>query len=247
LRVGTLVLQNDLRHPVMLAKEWATLDLLSGGRAELGIGAGGSWPPDFATSGIPFDPPKTRVARLEECLPVLRQCFAEGPFDFDGQYYQLARHESWPKPVQSPLPILIAGAGPRMLKLAAEQAEIVAILPRLVPTGDGFHENDVSDAVFAAKAARVRQWAGARADAIEFNVLIQVLDVTNDRAGAIARLKAEHGFDDDLIASPMCLIGSVAEIVERIHQIRETTGMSYFVVRGDIDPFVPVIKELAGR
>lgn len=132
IHLGTLVWQNDLRHPALLMKDIATLDVLSEGRFEIGIGAGGSFPPDFVWTGIPFDPPATRVARLEECVAVLKGLAAEGPFSFTGEYFTFDAYEAWPKPFQQPMtPLLIAAGGKRMLRLAAREADIVALLPAM--------------------------------------------------------------------------------------------------------------------
>ena len=122
LRVGTIVLDNDFRHPAMLAKEAATLDVLTDGRFELGIGAG--WMlADYARTGIPFDPPGVRIARLTEAIHIIKRCFEGGPVTFKGEYYQVEELDGFPPPVQQPrVPILIAGSRPRMLRLAARRS-----------------------------------------------------------------------------------------------------------------------------
>src|SRR5262245_61605485 len=139
LRIGTFVLQNDLRHPALVAQETATLDVLSDGRFELGLGAGGSWLPDYEQTGIPFDPPATRVARLEEGLSVIESLFGAGPTSFAGRHYTFTEFDALPKPIQQPHPpILIGGGGRRMLSLAAREANIVSILPTMLPVGGQF-------------------------------------------------------------------------------------------------------------
>ena len=133
LRVGTLVLGNDYRHPVMVAKEAATLDVLSNGRFELGLGAG--WMlSDYRRSGMPFDRPGIRVSRLEESITVIKGLLGPGPFSFEGTYYRISDLDGYPKPVQQPkLPILVGGGGRRMLKIAAREADIIALHPSLAP------------------------------------------------------------------------------------------------------------------
>jgi probable F420-dependent oxidoreductase len=250
LRIGTLVLQNDLRHPTMLAMEAATLDVLSGGRFELGIGAGGSYLPDFEWTGIPFDPPGTRVSRLEESIEVLKGLFGPDPFTHSGKYFTIRDFQSMPKPVQQPrLPLLIAGGGNRVLRLAAKHATIVGLLPRMVPEGGSYDMNDISLEGYAAKTKYVLDHAGDRGPDLEFNILIQQVIVTDDREAEIARLKREGPHPTDAwFDSPMVYVGSVEEIVAKLRHIREATGASYFAVfELNLETFAPIVAELAGR
>jgi probable F420-dependent oxidoreductase len=131
LRVGSLVFDNDYKHPAILAKEAATIDLLSDGRLELGIGAG--WMrTDYDQLGLPYDPPAVRVDRFEEALQVIKQCFTGEQFTFHGEHYRISDYASWPKPVQQPRPpLLIGGGGKRVLSIAAREADIVGINPNL--------------------------------------------------------------------------------------------------------------------
>jgi probable F420-dependent oxidoreductase len=248
IRIGTLVYQNDLRHPALLGMETATLDVLSGGRFELGIGAGGSSPPEFNEIGIPLDPPVTRVDRLAETLPVLKRIWANEEFSSSGRFFSFENYTGHPKPLQEPHPpILIGAGGKRMLRLAAEHADIVALLPAMLPEG-GF-DDAISMEAFAEKAELVRVLAGERADAIELNMLVQMFGVTDDRDGEIARRKAATRIEDDgWFASPMVYIGSVEAIVDRMIEVRERTGISYFAVfEPMMEEFAPVVQALAGR
>ncbi len=139
IRFGTLVLQNPLRHPALHAMEAATIDLLSDGRFELGMGAGGSLMSDFEQTGIPFDPPGFRAGALEESVHVVKSLLRGETLTFDGTYYQFSDFELFPKPVQPHVPLLIGAGGPRMLRLAAREADIVSILPLMRPHGGDFH------------------------------------------------------------------------------------------------------------
>lgn len=240
IRLGTLVLQNDLRHPALLMKDVATLDLLSGGRVELGIGAGGSYPPDFQWTGIPFDPPKTRVARLEETIQVLKGLASEDAFSYSGDFFTVDTYDAWPKPVQRPnVTLLIAAGSPRMLRLAAQEADIVALLPTMQGGGSTFGD-DIALEDFARKAEHVRRLAGDRASTIEFNILVQMLVITNDTEAEIARLMTEHEMTDrGWFESPMVFVGSVEEIATKMLRVREVVGASYFAV------FEPMMEDCA--
>src|SRR5665213_225617 len=126
LRIGTFVLGNDYKHPVVVAREMASLDLLSDGRVELGIGAG--WmTADYEKAGIPLDRPGVRIARLAESIKIIKGLFAPGPFTFHGEYYQVTELDGMPKPVQQPLPFFVGGGAPKILALAAREADIIGI------------------------------------------------------------------------------------------------------------------------
>lgn len=250
LRIGTLVWQNDLRHPALVAQEAATLDVLSGGRFELGIGAGGSFPPEYEWTGIPFDPAAVRVSRLEESVRVLKGLAAGDPFTFRGEYYAFAGYQAHPKPIQRPHPpLLIAAGGRRMLRLAAREADIIGLLPSMSAPGGGFAENEASLDAFATKVAFIRDIAGERFASIELNILIQMLKVADDRDTAIDTLRAEHEITDAAwFDSPMVYVGSVEEITGRMRAVRDRIGVSYFVVfEPFMEEFAPVVAALKGR
>lgn len=249
LRIGTLVWQNDLRHPALLAKEAYTLDVLSGGRFELGIGAGGSFPPEFDWIGVPMAPGPERVARLEEAIRILKAVASEGPVTVEGEQYTIREYEGHPKPVQRPCPPLHIGAGgPRMLRLAAREADIIGLLPSLGDTTT-FDEREVGPEAFDEKVAQVRDAAGESFDAIELNILIQGLAVSDNRDAAIQRLKDERGFEhDQWFNSPMVFFGDVDHIVEQMQARRERNGISYYAVfEHQIDEFAPIVARLAGQ
>jgi len=239
--VGTLVLNNDFRHPALLAREAATLDLLSDGRLELGLGAGHA-APEYAEVGLPFDPPAVRVARLEESVRILRRLFDGATVTVDGRHYRLTDHHLFP--VRRPR-LLVGGNGDRVLRLAATEADIVGFtgLGRTRPDGQR-HDVEWDEASVDAKVAVVRAAAGPRLPELELNVLVQHIAVTDDREQAVAPIAAFTGVDPAvLLASPYLLVGSVSQIVEQLHHARERWGFTYYVTR-DADATAPVIDRL---
>jgi probable F420-dependent oxidoreductase len=247
LRFGQLVLQNDLRHPALLAKDIATLDVLSDGRMELGLGAGGSYPPDFDWTGIPFDPAPTRVARLEEAIPVLKGLFAEGTYSFTGAYFTITDYDGLPKPVQKPHPpILIGAGGSRMIRLAAREADIIGLLPAMGPSGADFAIEEMTVAGLRAKVDYIRSIAPERFDGIEFHSLTQVFKLTDDRRTEIDALKTEWQPDSpEWQDSPFVLVGSVDSIADELRGYRESLGFTYYTVRDHMmEDFAPIVARL---
>src|SRR5689334_20910954 len=172
LRVGSLVFDNDFRHPVMLAKESATLDVLSGGRLELGMGAG--WmKPEYEQAGIPFEKPGVRIEKLEESVKIVKGLFADGPVNFAGRHYTITGLEGSPKPVQRPRPpIHIGGGGQRLLTLAAREADIVGFIPRARPDGKSQDVTDGTPEALEQKLTWVREAAGARFADLELGIVV---------------------------------------------------------------------------
>ncbi len=250
LRVGTLVLDNDYRHPVVTAKEMATLDLLSEGRLELGIGAG--WmASDYEQSGIPMDPPGVRVDKLAEAIAILKGLFAPGPFSFQGEHYTVTELDGEPKPAQAPHPPLILGGGaPRMLRLAAREADIVGINPAL--RSGKVDAETARDGVAAAtdrKVELIREAAGDRYADLELNMLVLGTVVTDDRASTIEAFAPAFGLSpEELGAFPHALIGTVDQVAEDLISRRERWDVSYVVVQGPeaMDALAPVVAKLAG-
>jgi probable F420-dependent oxidoreductase len=250
LRVGALVWDNDYRHPVVLAKELATLDVLSQGRLELGLGAG--WmATDYEQAGLPYDRPGVRIDRMVEGLHVIRQAFAEGPFDFQGQHYTITGYDGQPKPVQQPCPpVLIGGGGPRMLTVAAQHADIVGINAnmRAGVVGPDAFESMTAESV-DDKVAWVRTQAGDRVHSIEWNIRAFLVNVTDRPDPAIDALAGALSVSPDLVRhSPFALIGPPEALVEALLERRQRWGFSYVIVGADdVDSFAPVVAELAGR
>ncbi len=252
LRISSWVFCNDFRHPVVLYKEAATLDLLSGGRFELGIGAG--WlKSEYDMGGLPFDPPVQRVARMEETVRIIKGLAADGPFSFAGEHYRINALEGMPKPVQQPHPPLyIGGGGKRLLSFAAREADIVGLAAKALPEG-GLDVLDITAAAVRRKLRWVRKAAEEAARDPELNILIFVLDITDDRRGAAERHAAEFpGLTaDDILASPHALIGTPAQIADDLRQRRAEYGLSYIVINTGVDEhreqFAPVVAFLAGE
>jgi probable F420-dependent oxidoreductase len=249
LRVGTFVLDNDYRHPVVLAKEAATVDLLSGGRLELGIGAG--WrKEEYDRAGIAFEPGRLRVERLEEAVAVLKGLWSGEPFSFSGRHYQVAGMEGRPLPARAGgPPLFIGGGGPRLLALAGHHADIVGLAPRA--RRDGVLELDISTDATEAKLAAVRSAAGERFAGLEVNVLILVVEVTDDRARRQQRAEELAGrwgmAPEAVLASPHVVLGSVAQAAEHLCAARERYGISYVTVpEPALSSFAPVVDRLAG-
>jgi probable F420-dependent oxidoreductase len=249
LRVGTLVLDNDFRHPVVLAKEAATVDLLSEGRLELGLGAG--WMrDDYDQSGIAYDPPATRVERLAEAIAVLKQLWSDGPTDHKGPHYTLAAATGFPLPSSRPHPTLIVGGGSRkVLGLAAREADIVGVNPRLT---EGFYgPQAIASAApeyYDERLAWVRQAAGARFDSLEIQSLTFVVQVVPNGAELIEQMAPGVGMTPEQAAeSPAALVGSVDELVETLERRRRRWSMNYWVVHeAEMEAFAPVVARLAG-
>ena len=251
LRVGTLVLDNDYRHPVLLAKEAATLDLLSGGRFELGIGAG--WlREEYRRAGMPFDAPGVRVGCLEESLKVLKGLLAGGPVELAGAHYTVAGLEGFPPPVQRPHPPILVGAGSRrMLGIAGRDADIVGILPRALPDGTISEAlSERSPEAVAEKVGWVREAAGDRFDRVELS-MVATVRVAADQVAAAERVAAEEGWAgaaEQVLEMPSVFLGPVERIVDQLHARRERYGFSYHVVPdGAMEAVAPVVERLAGR
>jgi len=250
LRAGALVFDNDYKHPVVLAKELATMDVLSDGRVEIGLGAGWMMS-DYEQMGMQYDRPGIRVDRFVEGLAVIKGAMAAGPFSFQGDHYTISNYDGLPKPVQAPCPpILIGGGGKRVLSIAARQADIVGVNASL-------HAGVVGPEAIATMTAEstvekvqiVADAAGDRLDHIEMNIRAFFVSVTDDRVSQIKAMAEMIGVDPAMVeASPFALIGSPAKIVEDLLARRERYGFSYVIVgSGEIEDFAPVVAELAGK
>ncbi len=250
LRVGALVWDNDYKHPLVLAKELATIDVLSDGRLEIGIGAG--WMrSDYEQAGIPYDRPGVRIDRFEEALAIIKGLMSPDLYSFTGRHYTVTEHDGRPKPLQRPHPpILIGGGGRRVLSIAAREADIVGI-------NGSMHAGVIGPEAIATmtaeavdeKVAVVREAAGERLASIEVNVRVFMVNVTDDRAAAVEFLATALHVEQRMVEeTPFALIGSPAKLVEDLLARRERWGMSYVVVGADdVERFAPVVEQLTGR
>jgi probable F420-dependent oxidoreductase len=250
LRVGALVFDNDYKHPLVLAKELATMDVLSEGRLEIGLGAG--WMvSDYEQSGIPYDRPGVRVDRFVEGIAVVKGCLAPGPFSFAGDHYTITDYDGRPDPVQSPPPLLIGGGGPRVLRIAAREADIVGVNATLTSgaVDQSTYASMTAEAV-EDKVAIVRDAAAAagRLDAIEMNIRTFMVFVTDDVPKALDTLSEFTGAPADVIAeSPFALVGPPSKLIDELRKRRERWGFSYVIVgQNDVEAFAPVVAALAG-
>jgi probable F420-dependent oxidoreductase len=249
LRVGSYVFGNDFWHPAVLAREAATIDLLSDGRLELGIGTG--WEqPDYEQRGILKDSPGTQVSRFEEAVQVIKGLLGEQPLTFAGKHYTINGYNMLPKPVQHPRPpLLIGGGGRRMLALAVREAEIVGINPVMTPTGAPMTAQATDGQI-----AWVRELAGTRLNDLEMNNIVLAVRISEDRQAAAEQLNRdyptwEHGLSvAEMLESPYLLFGTIGQIVEQLQERRERYGISYLTFYGEhhLDLCAPIVARLAG-
>ncbi len=249
LRVGALVWCNDYRHPVTFAAEMSTLDLLSDGRLELGIGAG--WmKTDYEQAGMTYDRPGVRIERMIEAVDVMKGLFADGPFSFEGEHYNINDMDLLPKPVQKPHPpFLIGGGGPRMLRTAGRLADIVGVNANLA--SGVIDTSTISDAVaerFVEKIGWVKDGAGDRFDQIELNIRTFFVVFTDNPEESAAAMAPGLGMEpSQALESPLALIGDTNRMADVCRERRETYGFNYVTVgAGEIEEFAPVVAELAG-
>ncbi len=249
LRIGSMVFANDYRHPVVLAKEAATIDVLSGGRLEFGLGAG--WmSEDYRTAGIPMDRPGVRIDRLEEALQIVTALWDDGPVDFTGTHYRIDGLEGLPKPAQRPRPpIVVGGGGPRVLGLAARYADIVALNPNLrAGVIDAQAGPSATAEATEAKIAHIREQAGDRFDQLELQTRIHLAIVTDDRDSILEAFADGFGVTPEQARhTPHALVGTVEQIVDDLVERRERFGISTIGISASaLDDLAPVIDRLAG-
>ena len=249
IRLATLVLANDFRNPVVLAKELATLDVVSNGRLEWGLGAG--WKTtDYERTGIALDRPGIRIERLGEAITVMKQCFADGEFSFTGEHYRIAGLDGLPKPRQRPHPpLMIAGGGPKVLGLAAREADIVGINLSLASGNlDAAAGASGSPAATDAKLAAVRGAAGDRFDDLVLQSRIHMVLPTDERAALIESMAPGFSLTPaEAAAMPHVLVGTVDEMCDDIRRWRDRWGISYVTWSADaLETMAPVVERLAG-
>ena len=249
LRIGALVLCTDYTHPVVIAKQAATVDLLSEGRFELGLGAG--WmTTDYEQSGIPLDRAGIRIARLEEAVQVIDGLWGGEPCTFHGSHYDVRGLDGRPKPLQQPRPpILIGGGGRKVLSLAARHADIVGLNVDLrrgvIDAGAG---PNATDAATEEKVGWIRDAAGSRVESLELHVRVHLAAVTNDRSAMADALGPAFGLTpEQALRSPHALAGTVDEIAEDLAERRERWAISYIGVGLEaVHELAPVVARMAG-
>jgi probable F420-dependent oxidoreductase len=255
LRLCPLVLNNDLRHPAVLAQDLATIDVLSAGRLVVGIGAGWN-EPEYRAIGIPFDPPGVRIERMLEAIAILRGLFADEPLAFNGRHYTITALDGRPKPVQRPHPpFLIGGTRERVLRIAAREADIVGIDLRQDRESlpDAFPER------MDERIGWIREAAGERFERLELSVLrllggIAITNAPLRVASDVARrYETQTGLaiePRDILESPYSLIGSVPDLIAKLRRNRERWGINSILVgwldEPNLDAFAPVVEQLAG-
>jgi probable F420-dependent oxidoreductase len=251
LRVGTLVFDNDYRHPVVLAKEIATLDLATSGRVEFGLGAG--WKrSDYDEAGIVYDPPGVRISRMAESLEVMKRLWASpDPVHLTGEHYTIRGAVGTPRPHRVPYPtVCIGGGGKRMLSLAAVAADIVAVNATMTA---GTLGTDIAAtataAAFDEKLTWVHAAAGNRLDDIELQCHVPLVTLTPDRASVARTLGQAFGVSaEEALDVPLALIGTIDEMCDTIEQRRARWGFTYWIVPDDaMEAFAPIVERLAGR
>lgn len=248
LRIGGFVFANDFRHPLMLAREAATLDLLSDGRLELGLGAG--WrTADYRQLGIAYDAPGRRIDRLVEASGLVKRLLAGETVTHAGPHYHLGEARVWPRPIQRPHPpIIMGGGGPRMLRLAAREADIVGFIPQFSQRGRPIL-TDVTEAALDRKVVIVREAAGDRFEDLELNLFIVDAGMIGSGQPAPASLLAAAKLASvGLVGSPYFLYGTLAGLQDRLERRRERTGISYYAIRqGSMEAMAPLVAALTGR
>ncbi len=244
LRIGVHVLANDYREPLLLAREVATLDAISGGRVELGLGAG--WmTSDYRQLGMRYDEPKVRIDRLVESIRLIERLYAGGAVDHDGVHYRMRGAELGPAPVQRPHPpLVVGGGGPRMMRIAARHADIVSFIPQMSRAGRP-NVREATVAATAAKTARLRDAAGARFERLELCAWVAHANVADAGLAALGAL-AEAAITG-LVDTPYILAGRRAQVRDQVLRYRERLGITYWTIPADaMEAFAPIVGELAG-
>ena len=249
LRLGTYVLANDFRHPLLVAREAATLDRLSGGRLDLGLGAG--WKrSDYRQLGIAYERPGVRISRLEEAVGLVRRLLSGETVTHRGTYYALEEAHVGPLPVQRPHPpLMLGGGGPRVLRFAARHAQIVSLAPRMSVDGRPTLRGATEDAA-ARSAALVRDAAGERADEIDIDVFVADVGVVGGGApiGASVLARVKSAGPALVGGSPHLLYGTLDQLGDLMLRRRERSGINaYGIPMRSMEALAPLVAELAGR
>jgi probable F420-dependent oxidoreductase len=247
MRIGSYVFANDFRHPLLLAREAATLDVLSGGRLEFGIGAG--WRvSDYTQLGVAYDPPARRIDRLEEAVAIIRRLFAGETVTHVGQAYAIHRARLAPAPVQRPIPLMLGGGGPRLLRIAARHADIVNFIPQFNAAGRPIL-SQVTEGALVEKVAVVRTAAGPRFADLELSLFLGAAGMVGSGSGALPSLAAAGMTAlGQVVRSPYVLFGTRRGMGELLERRRERLGISSYVIPGPaLEAMAPLVEDLSGR
>jgi probable F420-dependent oxidoreductase len=250
-RIGTSVLNQDLRHPAVLAREAASLDVLSSGRLELGLGAG--WAEvEYRMAGIPFTDAASRTRRFTEYVKVVKGVMQEPEFSFEGEFFQISAMPGEPVPIQKPHPPVMIGAiGPKMLALAAREADIVSINMLKAP--------HPGEATLAERVEWIREAAGERFAGLELQLPIAATLPSNRSPAATVQDAVDSGSDpflsmlaskfdlDSLADSPMVLTGTPEQMAEKLAGLRERLGIDAVMIpMPQMEALAPAIRHLTG-
>jgi probable F420-dependent oxidoreductase len=248
LRVGAFVFANDYRHPLILAREAATLDLLSGGRFEMGLGAG--WMTgDYRQLGMTYDPAPRRIDRLEEAIPLIKRLLAGETVSHRGEHYRLDGASVGVEAVQKPRPPLaIGGGGPRMLKLAAREADIVGLVPGFDARGR-VHVREATETATAEKIALIREAAGERFERLEINLWLGDAGLVGGGNSLLRSMTAAARWVPTAIyGSPYVLYGTLRSTREQLLRRRDRLGISYYTVPSRaMESMAPLVETLSGK
>jgi probable F420-dependent oxidoreductase len=248
LRIGPYVLANDYRHPLLVARELTTLDVMSGGRVEIGLGAG--WRvDDYRQLGLAYDPPGVGIDRLAEAVTILKRLLAGEMVSHRGTHYVIERARLAPLPVQQPRPpIIIGGGGPRMLRLAAREADIVGFLPQFDTRGRPL-VRQATEAATAAKARPVRQAAGECWDALRLDINVADAALVGSGRGSLPNLAAAiKATAIALVATPYVMYGSLPRLRQLLLRRRDELGITlYTIAARSMESVAPLVEALAGR
>jgi probable F420-dependent oxidoreductase len=247
LRIGPYVFANDFRHPLIMAREAATLDLLSGGRLELGMGAG--WRrSDYRQLGYAYAAPGRRIDRLVESLAIVKRLLAGETVTHNGQFYRLDRARIAPMPVQRPVPIHIGAGGPRMLRLAAREADIVGLIPQFSPRGIP-RPTDATEGALARKVAVLRTAAGDRFGALELSIYCAdagMVGSGHTLLGSLGSALKRAGVGT--VGSPYLLYGTLGSMRTLLQRRREALGVSHYAIpHHAMESMAPLVEALSGH
>jgi len=249
LRIGPYVFANDFRHPLMVAREAATLDRLSGGRLDLGLGAG--WKPsDYRQLGISYDPPGVRIERMIESLGIIRRLLSGEEVTHAGRFYRLERARVAPAPIQQPHPrIMLGGGGPRTLRFAAREAQIVSFVPQFSTSGRPMLRH-ATESALEERVAQVRGAAGPRFDDLELNIFVADAGVVGGPQPLSTSLSSLLKSAGPAVVggSPYLLYGTLDQLRDGMLRRRERTGVSSYGIPARVmEAFAPLVASLAGR